>query len=600
MGEVGYFLANGGASLFLEYQVDLYRGSGMVDGLLAMLGALVLGDHFLAWRGVGLAYLLGISVLGDGLLRRAGDDRAAGLFLALLASAPFVLRDGVVAMVGSHSSTIFWALLSVELATRRTLAPARAAFFSGALLGFAVWYTRTAVVFVPLVGWLAVVRPGGSRTQQTGWFIGGLAVFPVLCVAQALAVLSSSRAEAGFGFPRLLGEIVWTIKQSAISDAGLLRKLPDVVGMSFADRLFALPRGLAWLSGWQGVSEAAGYLWSAALAIGVPLAATMAYRRPRGGGLLLGLAVAPVFPIGAYLFSSLRVEESLFFAGIQWAPAPTEVRYISGGLVLLLLPLALVLSTAWDRRQALGAGLAGVLVGSGLLMQLAHPRSEDGPALGEIRAFRGGAIYGLTAEMALTAAGSMADGYARASHLRIAGFKSREVGVAVDAGGGAIDAPTWVRGADRRVFFEGVGRRLGDLMTEGLSLPAAVDVVREGPGDAEESLWRGLGESPMGRGALVQRSNGCAEVPELCWTVAAASLGETKPFEAPTGGQLVEGTSGAGATPPHDEWLFGLGFAYGEVHPFPAEGREFPAGWSAKERESFVRGWRAGGRFRFR
>jgi len=610
VGEVGFFLVRGGASAFVEYQVDLYRGSSWIDATFAALGSLVFSDGFLAWRWVGLGYVLGITWLMQDLLHRAEQPRAAILFPVLFAAAPFVVRDGAIAMVGSHATTLFWVLLALRCG--ESSGPRkRSVLLGAAVLGMAIWYTRTAICFTPAFGLLAWRRAG---VTGLGRLALGLLTFPLLCGLQSALVLTSSRAESIFAFHDVFLQVMWTIKQSSASDASVLAKLPDVVGATFADRLFGLPRPLAWSPPLAGTAAAAGMLWSIALAGGLAYGVWGAVRR-EGSPLAQAVASLPALHAVAYVLSGSRVESSLFFDGVDWAPGPTEVRYVALALIATLAPLAMLLTRVSLRMPRVGLGLVAVLALPSLVLQLAHPRPSDRPRVEDLRAFRGGGIYRVPPDKAVAEARTMPEGYARATHYRLAGFNSRAAQHGVEGGWRSLlehfPGEEGSSALDRAFFAEGVGRRLGDLMSEGVSVAELLAAIP--PEDAQinsselEALWLGLGEAPPIAGDQHGWTGRqlCEAAPRLCWTVSARSVGA---LETVTGLSAEEAL--AALDLPEElrsgrerELAFGLGYGLGgwrtspRVEPRmvlgPEQASEFEAGLRAARR--FV--WRSDARY---
>ena len=113
---IGRELRHGHLLDAIHYQLIVYQGSLLVDGLLTGLGFLLFGDHLRAWQWLSLAYVLGISVTGAWLLRKTGGTMAALSFLLLLAGTPFLVKDGMLAAIGGHTTGLLYALLAVAVA----------------------------------------------------------------------------------------------------------------------------------------------------------------------------------------------------------------------------------------------------------------------------------------------------------------------------------------------------------------------------------------------------------------------------------------------------------------------------------------------------
>jgi len=359
-----------GADLVFHYQVVAYQGSLVLDSLLSSAGYALFGDHLLAWHVVPLLWLLLASVAGTWLLHRSVGPAGAVAWPLLLATAPFVVRDGLVSGIGAHAAGPGWGLAALAVAVaidrdrRRSWAIAAVA---GAVLAFGTWHVRSAALAGPAV--VLLCARGGWRA--VGGLFGGLLLFPLLIAGNLYGLLDGTfwaGAEPG----KVLARIVLPGGQE-VEHRSLLDKAGEAFGWRLGHLLFMQPMD------WQGpapvrpgsgpVGRLVTVCWSLGLASLVGVAGLF-WRR--GGGderralvpVLGVIALVMAWPL-AYLVRDFTVEQSVLalLEGFEpGTPGPTisAMRYLVPIYVCVLLGLAAAVGLTWRGRWGRVLGLAVV------------------------------------------------------------------------------------------------------------------------------------------------------------------------------------------------------------------------------------------------
>lgn len=644
----GRAMAHGMQPHLAHFQVNLHQGSQLVDALLAAVGFEALGDHTLAWGGVGLLWVGLLALAGADLLRRVAGPGAAWAFAALLTVAPYALKDGFVALSGGHPPVAVWMLLALAAALRGR------GLLAGLLLGVGTWYTRSVVLAAPVV--LLALAPGwcGGRlrdevrhlfTNRRLLAAGvGLLAFPALLLGQlALHRASDTWLSLEHQFLRksinpivaMDGCTQLALESGGCSDqqsvlALRAEKTAEALGLRLARLLWAQPTprttGQPDPPGLD--QDAAGVLWVLLWSLGllgVPWAVARG-RLPREALLPWGLTVSY---LAGYAGSSMRIEEA---SGGAWpvvwsAPPPTKLRYLMPLWSLLLVVLAAWLGT----RRAWARGLLALLLlsGAGLLARDVLVEAEPPQVFARHRAFRYLRAFehhrGPPRE-AHRLCGPQDDPISRANHLRaLAGWSPCDVGClgedpaaaedALDALADEAACDGLLRPGDRAFLAHGLGIVLGSSEH---AFPDGVRGVIELGWSVGVALPRADGD-PFLRGVLdALRQSGYAwgwdeQQRRLC----RATPWGSRPLCPLVGLRMCE-SQGALPNDPADlctnldapsldamdpavrrAFLAGAGEALGRRVPLQAlEPLDLP--WSPPDRAAFVEGWRVGQRFLWR
>ena len=372
---------------FAYYHYNPYQGSCLLDAFLSMLGYRVLGDHILSWQWVPFAYVAATTVAGMALLLRAGGAFAAFSFPLLLAGAPFLLKDGLLSIIGGHGSGPAFALAALALALgcgeRRKGVDLRA-LFAGLCLGLGAWYMRTSAIAGPAV-LLAVLARGGWKSLIP--FALGLLSFPGLILWNAEALLAAGAPAAAGGKEALLQHMLWDVREIRQGGMPTAEKLRQAFGLSFERLLFAQPDALrtvefavrpgvplrrAWTLAWQLSPPMVLALgaWHTLLPKRLPL-------REAWVGPLAVLLVITGY-VGAYVASPFQVEDEVLnlTQGLMHGPGVNGTRYLVPIYLALTLGWALALGLVWELGRgrpwlgllpkAAALALLGVTAGVGL------------------------------------------------------------------------------------------------------------------------------------------------------------------------------------------------------------------------------------------
>jgi hypothetical protein len=346
----GRELLHGHISQFRWYQGNVYQGSSLVDALLSMLGFAVFGDHLLAWKWYGLGYAVAIAGVGMLVLKRLVGTPGAAAFAMLLATAPFLIKDGLLTPAGGHSSGFLYAIIPLLIAVGGKGPPTFVrGLVAGVALGFGAWYMRTAVSGGPAL--LVALAPGGRRALG-GMFVG-IFSFPLLAAVNALLFTAGDGPLANRGFVLVFQEVMGAIRAESVAPA-YVEKATEAMGLRLRYCLFAQAGPVfrehdgtyfAW------ASEVWAVAWTVGLAALSVAAAGLARTRHRTAGwaaaVLLALGVGY---LATYVMSPFRVDASMLReideAAVLVAPGVPAPRY--------LVPIFL----AWTFGLAGAAGLA--------------------------------------------------------------------------------------------------------------------------------------------------------------------------------------------------------------------------------------------------
>ncbi len=641
---MGRELAHDQLAYFGGMHINPLHPSYIVDGVLCALGFEVFGDRYLAWQWVPLLYLVAFALAGTVALRRTVGWRGAALFPLLLAAAPFLLKDGMLAAVGAHGTGAVWSLVALALALgiRARKGFDWRAFGVGLVYGVGLFYLRTALAAAPAVA-LATAR-GGWRSARDAAL--GMLVLPVLVAVNVGLRVQAVVAEKDGG-TMLASDIpqafAWVFQLGTDAGGeevahGGLAKLGDVVALPVMRLLFAQPPamddGLAPVHVW---STAFGGLWVGAWCLGLAgVVALVVFLARENGGLTrrpsypaLLLALLPLGYAAIYVVAPVRMDESVFWnQSTLTAPGVTEVRLIIPILMLLTLLLAqglgwLLREGRWRPRAALavaailvvGGGMAAGVDGcadrapGGTLRQMAPYTYE-----GFHRSDRGLARW-------QHAQSPTRDAVSRGNHLRAVGLfdcapTARTV-AKPSAALAALDGSQQELGLtalERSYVAHGMGEGLGDALLhgEGWDIPtlAAAGLLSAevmSPADGRAYL-RGFGEAVLGDCSALDRPGAavdafCGNVHSerpLCFAAGAchapAWYGEELPWTAV---QLFPGHEAWAQSQDADvlvELIRGVGWRTGGVRPpLQLEALDAPP-WPDEQWQAFQDGWRAGAR----
>lgn len=349
-----------GADLVFHYQLIPYQGSLVLDSLLSSVGYGLFGDHLLAWHAVPLLWLLMASVAGTWVLFRATGVAGAVAWPLLLATAPFLVKDGLVSGIGGHASAPAWGLAALAVAL--AIDPERRATWglavlAGAVLALGTWHTRSAALAGPAL--VLVCLRGGWRALL-GLALG-LLLFPLLFWLNLHALLEGGTFWTGTD-PGDLARRALIPGAQLGEGRPLLTKLGEALGWSPSPLFFWQP------ADWQGAAPTrpgavlSGRLVAVAWLMAVPvIVGVLARHRRRARSddaprlpllpLAALLALVLAWP-AAYAARDFTVEQSVLslLSDLQpGSPGPTisATRYLVPAFVCALLGLATAVGLCW-------------------------------------------------------------------------------------------------------------------------------------------------------------------------------------------------------------------------------------------------------------
>jgi len=634
--------AHGHLSDLIAHQINFETHHGyLTDALLAAAGFRVFGEHYLAWQWVPLLYAAVFVVASLSILQRTCGQAGAVAFCALFTAGPFLMKDGVLAMVGAHAAGAALMLAALALAMRCGSArrfDARAVA-AGATIAAGAWYLPTVVIAaVPVFA--ATARCGGRRLRDVA--LGLAVVVPLWCATVAVQMGEHAGQPAGssdsFGSALLQSLPSLRAASAGAESRGVdLGKLPDVVGWSVAGTLFAQPASLTdgvvpMHRGQVVLGRVWCLAWIAALVASVIAIVAAALRRtasrgPIGwdGALVLSL---PLLYGAAYLLSPMAIEPDTrrLLERVQ-APPIHVARYLVPLMMLWTVVAAQQLGNAlrpearpWIRVIALGITVALTIPGFVAAgMDLIVDRAPPG-TLGQLSPSRYEHLF--SAERGPTrdqhAQCRTHDPISRGNHLRCIGWFDRVSAEGLQADPSevrrALDAVTRDLELDslQRSFvahghgYALFGARTGDEDLFGLVAVAEAAASELTPLDA---LAYRYGSAEAAFPDICQGATFVELVERLC-PVAGHDVG---PLCAVAG--RCQGVWGYGELPSRPSGLFPTRESMVEVLPAairkelvrgvawniggslpPSRVPPHPAGWSEAEWSGFTEGWKTGAR----
>jgi len=355
---IGRELAQCGLAPLLHLQLVPYQGSLIVDSLLSAGLYRTLGDHLLSGYGVGLLWAYATAAAGALWLLRAAGPRAAGLWVALLATAPLITKDALAAIIGGHAAAPAFALAAGALLAGGVRP--RRALLAGALIGFGAWYVRTAVLGAVVVLWM--VRKGGRSAIAAALI--GLAVGPALIGANAAALchVDAAVAQGSLG-PFLSRTVLPGADQVGEQTAG--ERIGQATGWRLRRSSYARPTPA---TGGQpeplAAGVAAGTVQSATTVLGALLLLGLARRRES----LAPIAVLLVtFGAVAARLPPLPPEIAAMLGpgSIRVSPPPNPLRYLAALTIVQVFAASAALGSAprgpWFAAPAIALGLVAAV-----------------------------------------------------------------------------------------------------------------------------------------------------------------------------------------------------------------------------------------------
>jgi len=441
--------AHGHLGELIAQQINFGKHHGyLTDALLAAAGFQVLGDHYLAWQWVPMLYATVLVVAALSILGRVAGPAGAVAFSALFTAGPFLMKDGVLAMVGAHAAGT--ALMLAALALALGSGPGRKcdwrALAAGVTLAAGTWYLTTVVIAAPTVV-MAVAR-GGLRSLRD--FAIGLAVFVPLWFV-AVAVQMGEHASQVGGSSATFAASLWDSLPSPGEGASGdeppgpgVREVADLFGFTAANACFAQPRSLVdgRVPRHRG-QRVLGHLWCVAWLVAFVSALAAVARslwrerqlwRSVGWHPFLVLSL-PAAYAAAYLLSPLGLEPGTAqLLNMDLAPPIHVPRYVIPLLLLWTVLLAQQLGIAWRDGSGAWRSVCAVVVVAGLLVpgwlfavldRVAD--SDPGGTLGQLAPYRYEHLY--SAERGPTrgqhARCDTPDAISRGNHLRGIGWFDR-------------------------------------------------------------------------------------------------------------------------------------------------------------------------------
>lgn len=631
---VGRELAHGHWGDWIHYQYNLYQGGILVDGALSGLGFALFGDHLLAWKWYALAYALGIALAGMAILRRTSGWPAALALPVLLATAPFVLKDGLITPAGHHVSGTFYALLALAIALggRRPddegTGPGRPGFarglLAGLVLGLGSVYMRPVVSAGPAV---ALVLLWGGWRPLLGLALGCLSM-PALVALGAWTLAAGVSPYDQWGALDTFRAALWAPRAEPAPQEHFA-KLMEALSPPLRPTLFAQPLSRsaeAWAL--RDIYTVAAHLWSGAWvatpALLTGVFAWLASRREpaRARRLAWGTGTLLVLAAGyaaTYVASPFRVDEGLVeLANNGLAPGLSGPRYVLPVYICLTLGLAHLAGLAWQHRRLRVLGVALILLvavpGAWAAIVDQVVDADDRSEVAELHPYEYFKMFGPhrgpPPEVHLGC--KTVDPVSRANHLRAAGWMRQPspLGLARDSRltRQILDqmAREWGLDAqERRFVAHGMGIGLADALhsVQGIRVAGLGEVARRvtddlGPADGEAFAAGFVAGFP------VDQLNELDEQTRA-WTCAATSWG-TRPLCRLAGrrfaqsdlrllpddpAQLLVDPSTLPAGPEAADLVFGVGAELARANPALGLQLDPLDRWPAPLAEAFRAGW---------
>ncbi len=636
---------------FATYQLMPHQGCFLIDGALAALGFALFGEHYLAWLWISLLYVAVLSVSATALLRMAAGPAAGIVVPALLAASPFLLKDGMLANVGGHSTGAVMsiaALALAALAARRCGprgAPAApggliAALLAGAVVGLGAYYVRSAVLVLPA---MAVVLLGSGRRAWLALFCG-LLVLPALYGANvglqhhALQTHARDGTQGAPGPREALRNVTLLPVDPGAGEASPVGKIGDVTGVGVLPYLFAQPASpRAHPIPRAATRTPASLIWYAAWLFAAVTSAVIALRWLRGqrkgdrerGRLLLALPVLGLAYAAGYVFGPGQAELPLAAGLESWrlpAPIPTHLRYLAPllviGLALVAQGLVLDRSLALSRERLTRAWLplaVVLLAGTGAAAVDLWVERAPGDAASRLLPYNYLQLYskGRGPGSGQLASSHTDDPISRGVHLRTLAAYARRTNAEIVATPGhevwTVDsiASDHDLGPGERLFVaHGLGTFLGSAWhgseggwdrvqlldtaeaAAGAMIPVEGEAYRRG---VLRTFDRECGKKGDVEG-LVDRY--CASPTTSVCTLAGRCLLDWNGLHPPADPMALFGEAGSAVArqpePVVREIVRGAGWSLGPRHP-PSSLLEADLDpWEPGLRETFTDGWRTG------
>ncbi len=321
---VAWYLAHGG--LWPELFTLQYRSFCGGCTVVAAAGAplLALGDRFVLWKLLALAWTAATMVVGFHALDRLVGRAGAWAFVVLLAVPPVGMSDLSLMLWGNHQETALLGVLALLFLGRGH------GLATGFVLGFAVWFARTAAYQALVLVPAALLLLPGQRLRVLLGFGAGL----------ALLAVPAADGDAGFyQMHDALGQPPAEMWKRA-------RTL--LVPTRTAPRLYAPVTGMAWgAAAWLGAALVAALCALRTPRHAVFPALAVAY------GTLYAVTRFPIFLLGARMpINNIRYHSPWAFALTLVVAAGAGAAWARGwrrlAVVLVALPLVADLS-AWAR-----------------------------------------------------------------------------------------------------------------------------------------------------------------------------------------------------------------------------------------------------------
>ncbi|MCO4771471.1 MAG: hypothetical protein KDA24_15670 [Deltaproteobacteria bacterium] len=355
-----------------HYHFNLHQGSQIVDALLAMPGIWLFGDHTMSWAVVALFWVAVTAGAGAFVLHRLVNPQAAWVWAVLLALAPFLIKDGMLAHSGGHPPVAGQVLAALAFAVVARRAEGRRAwvfaFLAGAVVGGGTWYTRSVVVAGPCIAVALWPVPGrgtvmdellrGLRSRQLWAGFAGTLLFPALLIVTfAMHHAAETRSSTDENFAgRLINPIVDMESCTAVEiSQGLCEegesrferlgnKTAEMLGLRHGQTMWMQPRSLETgfrREEWKPFRNVGGAVWQLALLLSLPLL-LVGIRSGRVSGPASLILFAAVVYLALYVLTSMRIEDEVagFWTEVIEPPAPTTIRYLIPAWLLLLAVLS--------------------------------------------------------------------------------------------------------------------------------------------------------------------------------------------------------------------------------------------------------------------
>jgi hypothetical protein len=544
-------------------------------------------------------------------------------FLLLLATAPFVIKDGLLTPAGAHSTGFFYALVPLAIAVSGKGPPG---FWRGLAAGLSLavgtWYMRSAVAAGPALA--IALLPGGPRALA-GMTLGVL-TFPALCAGDSALLTRPGGPLAYRGFELVFSEMLGAIRAESMTPdyAG---KAMEAIGADARPWMFAQPFSPPEVTDipHRAIFRWAGRVWFLGWMIGAGLLAALAAlrgpeeapRRPLWGAAVV-LALAGAYA-ATYVISPFRIDPGLIgppIDGDVFAPGLSGPRYLIPVYLGWTMALAGAVGLAWTNRwtRILSLGVLWVVFSGFLTMRLDLQRyTEPAHFWDELRPFDYHRVWGLGRGPPLEVHVRCADPdpISRSNHLRVMGWHY------IGDARALVDDPEYLSGriqdfqdnwgklsaADLPFFVQGAGQAIGDGMAGTDNLPveqlfngAFRSAATIGPelgevflaGFAQTIAWDVVGGDPRPTVKLLCRETAWGTRP-FC-PVVGGLFASTDIVQAANSGELLAGFPAELLVGPHAaDIVRGAAIQLRRVSPWIRTTAR--ASWQADLLAAFDEGW---------